>query len=35
MILFLGGVMVGMAVGLILAALFRANDDDCSRGHPM
>ena len=27
MLLFFGGMMIGAAVGLILAALFRANDD--------
>ncbi len=36
MILFFGGVMVGAAIGMIIAALLSANgdDDDCSRGHP-
>ena len=35
MILFIGGMMVGATIGLLVAALIRANDDDCSRGHLM
>lgn len=34
MILFLSGLCVGAAAGMILAALLSANDDDISRGHP-
>lgn len=33
MILFLGGFCTGAALGFILAALIRANDDDL--GHPL
>ena len=34
MILFIAGLMTGAAIGFLVAALLRANDDDCSRGHP-
>ncbi len=35
MLLFFGGIMIGAAIGLLVAALIRANDDDVSRGHPL
>ena len=35
MILFIGGMMVGAAMGFILIALVTANDDNVSKGHPL
>ena len=35
MILFIIGLFLGAAAGFFIAALLRANDDDCSKGHPM
>lgn len=35
MILFIGGVMVGAAMGFILIALVTANDDNVPRGNPL
>ena len=35
MIPFFAGLLTGAAVGMLIAALVWANnDDDCSRGHP-
>lgn len=33
--LFLLGLIVGATLGFLVAALLRANDDDCARGHPL